>query len=279
MAASKASITNLFATDDAATLGITEEASDIMIAGLNANTLPMCVGTPVDQLDTDNVTIVQLFVDHSGSMEEVTDILLETLNETFIEGLQGASKQTASTIVVGGISFSANVKPLWGGGFQKLADLKKLTKREYNPGLTGGSTNLYLAQREAITAAAAYATQVLNETGTPPKIIVVGLTDGADNHKQVDPADIKTLVESMSKELWKFALAVFETYERVDGKQIAKDTGFDVFEQKMQPGETPADVQRRFRHMMGTLSSSIVSASKTKIGQAASQTTFWQQTP
>jgi len=278
MAASKASIAALFSSPDAQALGIDPDASDIMIAGLNAGNLPMCVGTPVDMLESDNVVIIQFALDASPSMEAVADLLIQTFNDTMIDGLRGASKSTANTVVVGGLAFSSNITPLWGGGFIKLADLPKLTKREYNPS-RGNGTNLYRAQRDAITAAGAYATTVLAETGTPPKIIVVALTDGADNHHEVDPADIKALVDSMTKEFWKFPCAVFETYEsgRVDGRQIANLTGFDVFEFKPEPNETAQDVQRRFRRMMGTMSSSVISASQTKIGAPASQTSFWQQ--
>lgn len=275
MGASRTSIESLFSSGDASDLGIGAEASDILIAGLNAGTLPMCVGTPVDQFETDNVTIIQFFLDASPSMEGVADILIDTFNETMIDGLKGASKQSASTIVVGGLAFSDRSTPLWGGGFKKLSELGKLTKREYNPN-RGNGTNLYGAQRDAILAGGAYGTTVLQETGTPPKIIVVGLTDGADNHHEVDPSDIKTLVESMSKELWRFPMAVFETYERVDGKKIAADTGFEVFNFARQNGESEADVQRRFRHMLGTMSSSLVAASKQQIGQA-SQAQFWTQ--
>lgn len=273
---SKASIATLFQSNDAKDLGINEEASSILVTGLNAGTLPMCVGTPVEQLESDNVTIIEFFIDASPSMEEVADLLIEVFNETMIEGLKGASKQTASTIVVGGLTFSSDIKTLFGGGFVKLEDVEKLTKREYNPS-RGHGTNLYRAQRDAIVAPSAYATQVLQETGTPPRIIVVGLTDGADNHGEVDPADIRKLVDSMTKEFWRFPLAVFETYEsgRVDARQIARDTGFDVFESKPQANESPEDVKRRFRHMLHILSSSLVTASKAKIG-TGSQTSFWQ---
>ncbi|MFA5124620.1 MAG: vWA domain-containing protein [Patescibacteria group bacterium] len=271
--ASKASITGLFQCDDAKVLGITSDASDVIIANLNANNLPMCVGAPIDQLASDDVIVIEFILDASPSMEEVADLLIETFNEVMIEGLRGSSKKTANAIVIGGIAFSRDIRSLFGGGFVRLEELPKLTKREYNPS-NGSSTNLYQALLDGITAASAYGLQVLQENSTPPKIIVICLTDGGDNCHQADPADVKTLTETMSRELCKFPLAVFETYERVDCQQIAGATGFEAHNFKKQPGETKEDLQRRFRHMMGTMSSSIISASQAKIG-TDSKSAFW----
>lgn len=271
---SKASVTSLFKSQDAEDLGISGKGSDVLIANLNATTLPMCVGTPVNELASDDVVVIMFCIDASPSMSPVQDLLIETFNEIMIEGLKGASKKTANAIVIGGLAFSSRIWTLWGGGFQKLQDLPKLTTKDYDPS-RGWATNLYKAQLDALTAASAYATQVLQQNGTPPKVIVVTLTDGADNVAEVQATDVKTVVEGLSKELWKFPCAVFETGERVDGKQIALDTGFDVFDFKMQTGETQDEVKRRFRHMIGTMSSSLVAASQTQVGTPASQQSFW----
>jgi len=273
MAASKASITSLFQSLDANDLGINKQASDIMIANLNAGTLPMCVGTPVENLVSDDVTIIQFFLDASPSMERVAPLLIETFNEIMIEGLRGASKQTANAIVIGGIAFSTDIWPMFGGGFQDLSSINKMTKKDYDPS-KGAATNLFGAMIQSITAASAYATQVLQTNGTPPKAIVVGLTDGGDNCQRATRQDIKALTQSLSGELFKFPLAVFETYERVDGAQLAQDTGFEVFEFKKQGSETDADIRKRFRHMIGTMSSSMISASQAKIG-TTSKSGFW----
>ncbi|MFZ2193312.1 MAG: hypothetical protein WAV31_03635 [Candidatus Moraniibacteriota bacterium] len=266
-------VTDLFNSDDAADLGITGKGSQIMINNLNATTLPMCVGAPIQTLETDDVTIIMFILDDSGSMGVVRTLLIETFNEIMVEGLRGASKKTANTIVIGGLKFSRRVEPLWGGGFKKLQELPLLTTNEYQAG--GGSTNLYKAMLDGVTAAGAYATQVFQETGTPPKVIVIPLTDGADNVREVSPDDVLAVTSGLSRELWKLPCAVFETGERVDGKQIAQDSGFDVFEFKQQPGETKDDVKRRFRHMMGTLSSQVISASQAQVGTPTSGNSFW----
>ncbi|MFA5020972.1 MAG: hypothetical protein WC517_02855 [Patescibacteria group bacterium] len=270
---SKASITDLFKSPDAGLLGIDKKASDLMIAGLNANTLPMCIGTPVEELVSDDVTIIQFFIDASPSMEDVADLFRETFNEIMIEGLRGSSKHTANAIVVAAIAFSSNIWPMFGGGFHALSELGKMTKKEYDPS-RGSATNLYEAMMQSITAASAYAANVLQVNGTPPKVIVAGLTDGGDNCNRASRDDVKTLTSALSGELYKFPLAVFETYDTVDGQQLAQETGFEVFEFKKKAGETDADVRKRFRHMIGTMSSSMIAASQTKIG-TTSKSGFW----
>lgn len=271
---SKKDVAALFKSEDAADLGISGKGSDILITNLNATNLPMCVGTPVDELESDDVTIIMLCIDASPSMEPVRDLLIETFNEVMIEGLRGAARKTANSIVVGGLAFSTKIWSLWGGGFKKLDDLPQLSRSEYDP-CQGVATNLFQAQLDALTAAAKYATEVLAENGTPPKVIVLGLTDGADNIGQARPSDVLTVVNGLSKELWKVPMAVFETYEQVDGPEIAKNTGFDVFKFERGSSESKEDVKRRFRHMIGTMSSSVISASQAQVGTAASQS-FWQ---
>lgn len=266
------SVTELFNSDDATDLGITGKGSQIMIANLNATTLPMCVGAPIHTLETDDVTIIMFILDDSGSMDVVRMLLIETFNEIMVDGLRGASKRTANTIVIGGLKFSRHSAPLWGGGFKKLQELPQLTTRDYQA--DGGSTNLYQAMLDGITAAGAYATQVFQETGTPPKVIIIPLTDGADNVHEASSDDVLAVTNGLSRELWKLPCAVFETGERVDGRQIARDSGFDVFEFKKSPGETKDDVKRRFRHMMGTLSSQVISASQGQVGTPTTGS-FW----
>lgn len=275
----KQSVTALFQSPDAADLGITKQGSAIMIQNLNATTLPMCVGAPIHTLESDDVTIIMFALDDSVSMDVVRDILIETFNEIMIDGLRGASKKTANTIVIGGLKFSRNIEPLWGGGFIKLQDLPKLSINEYQA--NGSRTNLYQGMIDAVTAAGAYATQVFQETGTPPKVIVVSMTDGADNVRQATPDDVLTVTKGLSREIWKLGCAVFETWEPVDGKAIARDSGFEVFDFKKGKNadgsdETNDDVKRRFRHMMGTLSSQVISNSQHNVG-APNSKGFWQQ--
>lgn len=275
---SKQSVAALFSSPDAAELGINAASSQIMINNLNATTLPMCMGAPIHTLESDDVIIIMFAIDRSPSMLGVRQILIDAFNELLIDGLRGASKKTANTIVVGGLTFSSDVTPLWGGGFKKLQEVPRLTLNDYDPD-AGRATALYQGQLDALTAASAYAAQVFQETGTMPRVIVVGMSDGANNVSGVKASDVLAITSSLSREICKLPFVVFETYEHVDGKQIAQDTGFEVFESKKLPGESDEDVKRRFRHMMGTLSSQVISASQANVGGAAATSqSFWQTT-
>ena len=268
---SKKDIADLFNTEEAQDLGIDSQSASLVVANLNATNLPMCVGAPIEELESDDVIVIMFAIDCSGSMSGVADILIQEFNETLIEGLRGASKASANAVVVGGLKFDGVIEPLWGGGFKKLEDLPLLTDTDY---FTRGSTNLYQAQMDAITAATAYATQVLQDTGTPPKTIIVVLSDGADNHQAFSPADIKKVVDGLSRELVVPAFVGFETFERVNFADIASQTGFtEVMEIKMKKGETRDDVRRRFRHMIGVLSSSVIRQSQTAVDPSGG---FWQ---
>jgi hypothetical protein len=268
----KDDVVSLFQSGEAADMGLTKQGSDILIQGLNGTNLPMCVGNfSIDTIESDDVTVVFLVVDASPSMEPVRGLLIETINDVMINSLKGASKKSASEVVVGGLAFSTRIWSLWNGGFHHLKDLPDLTPAEYDPS-SGNATNLYEAMKDGITAASAYAINVFQQMATPPKVIVVTLTDGANNVGRANPGDVKLVVESLSRELYTFAAAVFETWEHVDGEQIARDSGFEVFEFKKQQGETTDDVRKRFRHMIGVLSSSIVSASQAKVGSSQA---FW----
>jgi hypothetical protein len=271
-APNKDDVTRLFQSTEAADMVLTKQGLDILIQGLNGTNLPMCVGNfSIDTIESDDVTVVFLVIDASPSMEPVRNLLIETVNEVMIAGLKGASRKSASEVVFGGLAFSTKIWPLWGGGFHHLKDLPDLTQAEYDPS-SGNATNLYEAMKDGITAASAYAINVFQQMATPPKVIVVTLTDGANNVGRAKPGDVKLVVQNFSQELYTFAAAVFETFEHVDGEQIERDSGFDVFEFKKQPGEDIGDIRKRFRHMIGMLSSSIISASQAVVGTSQA---FW----
>lgn len=266
-------IQGLFQSDEAGQLGLSKQGSDILIANLNGTTLPMCVGNfTVDSITSDDVTAVFLAVDASPSMEPVRDLLIETVNEVMIAGLKGASKKSASAVVVGGLAFSTDIWPLWKGGFHHLDQMPDLTQNEYDPS-QGHLTNLYQAMMDGITGLTAHTIDIFQQTGTPPKGIVVVLTDGANNTGRCSSDQVRALTNGLSRELYTFAAAVFETNEPVDGNKIARDSGFQVFDFKKGVNETVDDVKKRFRHMIGVLSSSIVRASQAQVGSASQS--FW----
>lgn len=269
---SKADVLDTF-SQGASDIGLDKKSSDIIVANLNATTLPMCVGTPISEIETDDVTLIFFILDQSSSMEPVEQDLISGFNDILIPGLKGGSQDIVSTIEIGGLVFNYNIQAMWGGGFQKLEDLPPLTKSDYS---TSGSTALHQAVLDAFTAVSVRTTQIMNELGIPPKVMFVILSDGANNNPPDDPADVKKVADSLSNEIFVKAFAGFETWEPVDFKQIAKDIGFGKpFEMKKQPGESDDEMKRRFRHLLGIMSSSLVTQSKTQVTPDSSSA-FWQ---
>jgi uncharacterized protein YegL len=258
-----------FQKQGAKDVGLDAESANDVVANLNANTLPMCVGgTDLSSIDTDDVVIVFLVLDGSGSMAPVQSDVIREFNETLIPALKGASSKTRQAMLIGGLIFNNQVRPLWRDGFRKLEDVPELTLTDYQP---GGSTALYRAMLDALSVTSVYSSRVIGETNTPPKVVVAVLSDGANNCSPDDPNEVEKIASKLSKEIFTLAFAGFETGETVDFRDIAQATGFEaVWETKMQPGESLDDQRRRLRHLFGTLSSSIVSTSTSASGG------FWQ---
>lgn len=274
---SKQEVTDLFTDGGAESIGLDKDSEGIVVANLNATTLPMCVGTPVEEIDTDDVTIIFLLIDGSGSMGDHESVVIDAINEELIGGLKGASKKAQQSIHLGGCIFSSGVTPLWGGGFKKLEDIPPLTTRDYNPSRNGGMTALFDAQLDGVTAAAVYASQVLGGSGTPPKTIIACFSDGADNASSVSASKVKSVYSKLDPEMFITAFMGFKALwdDDIDFNQIAADTGFrSVMTGEAGKNDSLADRQRKMRHMLKLFSSSIIRQSQTTIDPNASASFF-----
>lgn len=271
---SKKDIEEMFQSQGgASSIGLNPKGSEIVVANLNATTLPMCVGTPIEEIDSDDITVVFFALDMSPSMEPVEQALIDAFNNIMIPGLKGGCGKTTQNMIVGGLAFTESIYPLWGGGFKKLSQLPKMTRKDYNTS-RGSATALHQAMLDSLTAVSVYSAKVLNETGIPPKVIVVVLSDGANNCMPQDPGVVRKVAEQLSKEMFVLAFAGFQTFEHVDFHEIAADTGFGaIFES--QDGGSQDELGRRFRHLVGVMSSSIIQQSRTQVSAAASNS-FWQ---
>lgn len=254
----------MFASQGAQDIGLDKSAAGLVIANLDQNNLPMCVGAPVDEFDSDDVTIVFFAIDGSPSMSGVEDIVIDEFNNTIIPSLKGISRKTAQTIVVGGLVFDDKIRPLWNGGFLKLEDVPKLTRSNYSAG--GRGTALYKGQLDAVTAVSLYTSQVIGDAAITPKTIIPVLSDGANNCAPHDPNVVKAVTSKLSTEIFVLPFIGFETMERVNFRDIANATGFpQIWDIKAQAGESMTQKRKKFRQMLGVLSSSLVRQSQAKI--------------
>lgn len=271
-AATPSSLANLFQSGGAS-IGVSPAASGVIIQNLNATVAPMCMGGALtaDEEQTDDFRLVCFVFDMSGSMDVVADMLRESVNEVLIPGLLGGAASQVGAIRYNGISFNDRIQPLWQGS-AKWKSLKdeplKLDASAYRP---SGSTALNRAIIDAITMTAGYAlNEIVPMTGSLPKCTIAVLSDGANNQPPLDSADVRTAVTGLSPELYEFLFLGFETGERVDFRQIARDLGFrpeQIEDSKQQPGETPDAMRKRMRNKMGVWSQSITnSASRSTVG-------------
>jgi len=255
-------------------IGLDNSSSSIIVANLNATTLPMCIGPSPDSFETDDRIILFYIVDQSPSMTPVESEVINGFNDILIPAFKGASKDVVDSYEIGGIAFNENVTPLWGGGFFNIHDLPILTKADYDTN-SGYGTALYKAVLDGLTAVSVRSAEIINETGSVPKVIVVIISDGANNQPPVNPDNVKKVADDLSNEIFVKGFAGFETGETVDFHDIADQIGFGKpFEMKQQPGESKDDMQRRIRHLFGTLSSSTIKQSATTVGSGSSNT-FW----
>lgn len=259
---SKQDIASLFQQQGQA-LGLDPDSSGILIHNLNASTMPLCQGSPFtdEEEDTDDFRIIMFCLDSSGSMQNVESALIDSFNEIIIPALLGGALNVVGSIRIGGLKFATRVHPLWGGGFHPITELPVLTTKDYK---ADGYTALNRGVLDAVTAAAAYALQIRDKTGTNPETVFACLSDGANNQSPMDPDEVHQVLSKLSPELFTTVFMGFETYEQVDFRSIARSMGFrDITEVKAQPGESKDEQQRRFRHMMRVFSGSLVNRAST----------------
>ena len=62
--------------------GMSHQSIDLMVQNLDGQTGLGCVGAQVDDLNTDDVTLVVLVMDESGSMSGVRADVIDAFNQT-----------------------------------------------------------------------------------------------------------------------------------------------------------------------------------------------------
>jgi len=232
-----------------------QQANDLIINSLNDTSIAGCIGTLVDELETDDITIVSIILDSSGSMNQFEQIVIDSYNK-FIMSLR-ESKQSGS-ILVSTRSFDSTQKILH--GFKKVDEINPISGKDYSA--SGASTSLYDTLMDALTGAEGYALSLV-QSGVRVKRIVVVFSDGDDNssHK-VKSIDVKTVSEGLLKS--EMTYLVYVGYQQnqqnqsSDLKKIAAAVGFpNVLTAKATESE--------IRRTMDLVSKSIIRKSQTQI--------------
>lgn len=226
---------------------LSAQTTGILINNLSTAAVAGAQGAGLDSLAGDDVTLYVRIIDQSSSMSPFQRTVIDAANEQ-LTAL--AKSKAADSILMSSILFDTKVSVLH--SYLPLSAVKAFDAATYTP---GGSTALYDATLDGITAAVSYA-QSLRDAGIRVKIVVVVLSDGKDNQSTHTATAVKQVVEDLLKqEVWTFAFVAFG----MSGKSVAAQMGFpNVLDEQA----TAHDIRLAF----DTVSKSVIGASQSVIG-------------
>ena len=228
--------------------GLNPGATMILVDNLDAVALAGCSGADIDDINTDDVTLVATVIDASGSMAGAKRAVIEGYN-AMLDSFRG-SKQ-ADSILVSSWSFSDT--PQLHFSYTPVPMLPNMTAADYRP---SGSTALYDTLLYVMAGLVAYG-QTLRNNGVRTRCIVVVLSDGGDNVSRSTAGQVRTVSESLlDQEIYTLAYAGFGG---ADLQQIAKEVGFPSI---ITAGSSPAEIRRIFNQV----SASVIRASQSAVG-------------
>lgn len=240
-------------TDDG---DLSNQASMLMINSLDGTNLAGCMGASVDDLETDDVTIVSILLDASLSMKTFEAVVRDAYDK-FIKSLQGS--KTAGSILVSNRTFATRQDILH--GFKKVEEITPIGK-DYRA--TGGSTALYDCLIDALTGIKAYS-KSLNQNGVRTKCIVCVFSDGDDNDSvKASAKEIKVISDDLLKsEMFYLVYVGYKQDPNMDFKPVADAVGF--------PNVLSIDAtESEIRRTVDLVSKSIIRTSQTQIGNTNS---------
>jgi hypothetical protein len=196
--------------------GMSHQSVDLMVQNLDGQTGLGCVGAQVDDLNTDDVTLVVIVMDESASMSNVRSDVIDAFNQ-MTRALNDS--KAADSILMSAWTFSNTPKLLF--GYTPIDKVKDLTEQEYQP---NGATALYDTVLDGFTGLVAYG-QDLRNNGIRTRAITVVISDGADNVSQRTAHNVKTVADDLMKQEF-YTLAYIGMGSQASFKQIADSMGF-----------------------------------------------------
>lgn len=153
-----------------------------------------------------------LVLDRSGSMQNHKDITVDSINEQ-IQAIKEQARTSKIATRVSLLTFSTQVDPFTISS-STVGKLNELDKKDYNP---DGMTALLDAVKTAITHL-----QATSANETNPSYLINIFTDGLENNSQVAPAQVKKMIDIMTKTgRWTFAvngpMGCRETFDKLLG--------------------------------------------------------------
>ncbi|HEX2913093.1 MAG TPA: vWA domain-containing protein [Chloroflexia bacterium] len=237
---------------DAGAEGLNQAATTILVDNLDAVALAGCSGADLDEINTDDVTLVAAVIDASGSMAGVKKDVVAGFN-TMLDTFRG-SKQADSILLS---TWSFNDKPQLHYSYTPVPLVADLTAQDYH---ADGGTALYDTLLYVMAGMVAYG-QSLRNSGVRTRCIVVVFSDGADNTSRSHSFQVRSVSAGLlSQEIYTLAYAGFGGGSL---QAIANEVGFPSI---ITASSTPSEIRRIFNQV----SASVIRASQTRIGTSAS---------
>ena len=236
---------------------ISSKAGQLVLEALDDVAVAGCQGVNIDEIDSEEITLVAVAIDASSSMTQHRDSVIDAYNAQFLKPLKSA--QDAKKILVSTWVFSdegrGKEKVRLVHGYTAIPDCPQLTRANYNP---DGTTPLNDAAWMTLTGILSYG-QTLRDSGTRTKCIVIVLTDGDENASKTTAVKVRTLAEDLlQQEIYVLSYVFFGDANQ--GAANAKKIGFP--KQHMITSDLDdSSIRRRF----GTVSASVISTSQTKV--------------
>jgi len=241
---------------DTSQAGMSRQSVDLLIQNLDGQAGLGCIGAQVDDLNTDDVTLLSVIIDESSSMGSVRDDVIDSFNQ-MARALNDS--KAADSIIMSAWAFNDNARLMF--GYTPIDQVKDLTRKEYSP---SGATALYDAVLDGFTGIVGYG-QDLRNNGIRTRSIVVVISDGGDNVSQKTSSAVRTVAQDLIKQEF-YTLAFVGLGDAPLFNQIAQDMGFpNVLTTQNTPGE--------IRRTLNLISNSVIRTSTAQV--AANSNTFF----
>ena len=220
--------------------GMSRQSVDLMVQNLGGQAGLGCVGAQVDDLNTDDVTLLVVIMDQSGSMGSVKNDVIDSFNQ-MTRAL--ADSKASDSILMSAWTFDNNPNLLF--GYTPIDSVKDISSQEYSP---RGATALYDAVLDGFTGIVAYG-QNLRNAGIRTRSIVCVITDGGDNVSGATASAVKTVSDDLVRQEM-YTLAFVGLGNEAHFKQIADKMGFNNV---LTTGNTASEIRRTLNLISGSV--------------------------
>jgi uncharacterized protein YegL len=220
--------------------GMSQQSVDLLVQNLDGQTGLGCIGAQVDDLNTDDVTLLVILIDASGSMTSVQQDVIDAFNQ-MCRAL--ADSKASDSILVSAWTFDDKPKLLF--GYTPVDSVKDLDATTYT---LGGATALYDGVMDGFTGIVAYG-QDLRNNGIRTRSVVVVITDGGDNASGHSAASVKTVADDLIRQEF-YTLAFVGMGDPNYFKGVAAQMGFpEVLTVK----QSASDIRRALNMISGSV--------------------------